>query len=372
MAIISVPKYVLPPTAPFIFGGLTYNTHAMTATGHLVGMVVEIEEAGVLDWFEFRTATVSNNPDNGLRLSFQGLQSDGTPNGTPAQFADVTGTINSNTWYEPDNIMTHDGTGGGTPRTVARGDRIACVIGFPSFVAGDSVQIASLAIATSVTRLNQYVVHFTTSWAAQQGSLPVIALRYSDGTYRTVSACTPSLPASALTTTTYNTGSAADEIALRFQLPTTKRVSGAWVRVDSDNAYDVVLYNNASSVLQSKTMASGQRASTGAGWALVTFDTPQELTANTTYRLSMKPTSGSSISVYDYSIPANTHLGATEMGDEWYFSSRADAGAWTDDDTRVPFLSLVIDGEDEGGASPSGGPGAYLVAPRLIGRGGLL
>jgi hypothetical protein len=374
MAIIDVPRYVLPPMGPFVLGSITYNTHAMTGSAHKVAMVVEIEEAGVLDWFEFRTSTVGNNPDNGLRLSFQNLASDGTPDGVQDQFVDITGTINSDTWQVPSGIMTDDGTGGGVPRTVARGDRIACVVEFVSFVASDSVQVSSLSIATSTTRLNQYVVHFTTAWSAAQGSLPAVALKYSDGSYRTVSGGTPSLPASALTTTTFNTGSTDDEIAMRFQLPISKRVSGAWVRVDSDATYDVVLYNSVSGVLQTKTVASTHRASTGAGWALATFDTPQELSANTTYRLSVKPTSGSNISVYDYSVASAARLDATEMGAEWYLSTRADAGAWSDVDTRVPFISLVIDGEDDGdgGLSPSGGPGQYLVAPRLIGRGGLL
>lgn len=363
MAITTVPRFWVPVPWGTPNGGYSYTTMGMAATGRRVAFVIQCPKAGTLDKFEFRTGTVPNNPDNGLRLSFQDVSlTTGDPDGTQDQFRDITGTISANTWQVP-GLMTSDGTDSGTKRTVAQGELLACVVDFVSFVASDSVSIPYLTIASSVAR-NWYVDNNAdfASYAKVGAGGGVLALKYNDGSYGEFDV--PYWPVSGINSVTYGNGSTPDERALRFQVPVSMRCVGAWAQVDQDGATDLVLYDNASSVLGTISLDPDQRYITSGGYAIGYFASSVTLSANTTYRLSVKPTSATSIILQDFDVPGAAYQACLPGGAQWYLSTRTDAGAWSDTTTKRPLIGLLFDGVDSGGGSTG--------SATLINSGGLV
>lgn len=364
MAITTIPSHFVPsPTYMNALGApVLAATGAINASGDRVAFVVRVPKTGTLDWFEFRTATVSNNPDNGLRLSFQDVDmSNGNADGVQDQFFDYNpGSFSSNTWITPSQVLTNDGTSGGTKRSVTAGQYLACVIDFASFTASDSLGFSLVTSNTSVYDGSQDMYHLDGSAGTytRGGNQPIMALKYSDGTYGEF----PTLamgPFLTFNTRTFNSGSTPDERALRFQVPVSMRVKGFWVRLDPDAAVDVILYDNADNVLGSNSYDPDVRVQTN-GAPFFGYFAPVTLTANTTYRLSVKPTSGSNISIYDFDVTANSRLGAVPGGIEWYSSTRTDAGSWSDTTTNRPYMGLLFDGVDVSAGGGSGGSFAFL------------
>ena len=347
MAMTTVPQFMVPaPWAGYPVSGTT-TAATMNASGDRCAMVLRAPKAGTLHSFEFLTGTVSNNPDNGLRLSFQDVSTaNGDPDGAQDQYCDITGTISNSTWQVPGHALTNDGTSGGTKRTVAAGERVGCVIDFVSFVAGDSLTIAGITPSATTYLRNNYLDDASTGSYVKSSTIVMpIALKYDDGTYGEF-ACGYILPCSSFTATTYSNASAADERALRFQVPVPLRVIGCWIAFDCDGECDVVLYDNASSVLASSSEDPDTRNLASTSIHFFYFNTKVSLSAATTYRVSIKPTSATSLSTTEFNVNANANLGAVPGGTSWYFSSRVDAGAWTDVDTRRPNIGLIFDGVD--------------------------
>lgn len=341
MAQVTIPGGLWMP-APWQVGTAApaHTGLTMDAAAEKYAMIFDVPRSGVLESFEFRTATVLNNPDNGIRISFQNLDASGDPDGTQDQFRDITGTINSNTWFAP-GLITSDGTDGGVKRTVTAGDRLAVVIEFISFTASDSFQIAGLSMVSGSAELldtQNYVDHFTAAWAKNTTVLPLGALKYvTDGF---VPIHDQIYPVQTFNTRTYGNGSTPDEIALYFQVPFSGACDGFWVRSDVDADVDVVLYDSdGTSTLASYTIDSSARITTAGAiyqghWAPVT------LSANTNYRLSIKPTSASTFSLYTLTTNSAALMGGAPGGTAWHRSERTDAGAWSQTTTERPLAGL--------------------------------
>jgi hypothetical protein len=329
----------------------------LNASGEKYAWAFRVPKSGVLETCEFRIGTVSNNPDNGLRISFQDLDSSGNPDGTQDQYRDIAGPFSSNTWITP-GIMSHDGTNGGTKRTVTAGQVLAVVLEFTSFTAGDSINIDVLDHPSAPGGITGFdLIDYLFESAAWSKSLNAgyLALKYETDGYEPVAQ--DMVPALALSSVTYNTGSASDEYALRFQVPCDMQVDGGWVRADIDNDAELVLYDgDGTTVLGSATFDASQRTLTTAHNHNGNF-APVTLIAGVTYRLSLKPTTGSSIILYGWTANSAGLMAAATGGVEWHRSKRADAGSWTDESTERPWMgihvSAVPSGTDVSGLNES-------------------
>jgi hypothetical protein len=358
----TVPQFSIP--SPGTSGALTLTSVTLNASGDRLAFVIQCPKAGVLDQFEFRTAAVSNNPDNGIRLSFQTINlANGDPDGTQSQFRDITGALAANTWQVP-GLMTSDGTDTGVKRTVVAGELLGCVVDFVTFVASDSFAISAL-LQTPQYR-NLYVDDGSAGSYTKSPTLtPLLALKYADGTYAEFTA--QIWPVMAVTDTSFNSGSTPDERALRFQLATAMRAVGVFVTGDFDNAVDLVLYDAADVVLDTISFDPENRLAANKGYIFAYFPAgPHTLTATTTYRLAVKPTSGSSITTGQLDLPSATYQQCIPGGAEWYLSTRTNAGAWTDTTTSRPEIGLIFDGVETGSAPAGGGP------VQLVNTGGLV
>lgn len=296
------------------------------AAAEKVAFIFTVPKTGTLDKIEFRVATVGNNPDNGIRISLQNVDlATGDPDGTQDQFRDITGTITSNTWQVP-GLMTSDGTDGGIKRSVTQGELLAVVAEFVSFTAGDTLSPFTVWAAVNSSGPNfPYGDAFTAAWVKSTiGGFDFI-LKYSDGSYVTT---TYSFPFLVGTTLTVGNATTPDEVALKIAPPVAMTINGAFIHCDCDGDTDIILYDSADTVLASVSYDSNSRVVTGTGPIAVSF--PEiVLSAGATYRLAIKPTTATTLSASSASFSSTTIRDAF-MGDSFSYSSRTDAGAWTD------------------------------------------
>lgn len=333
-------------------------SQALNAAAARNAYVFRVPKSGTLDWFEIRTGTVPNNPDNGLRFSFQNVTAAGIPDNTEDQFVVVAGPFTANTWVVPATVMTDDGTPGGVKRTVTAGEYLACVVRLENFVASDSLNCA--LINGNASGLNAQGTFQTayqsansgTAWTANADNL-IIALKYDDGTYGFAQSTI--IPVSIINSRTINTGTVPDEAGLLFQVPVPCRLKGFYFHYDSNGfAHDFKLYDAAGSVLETVTGLTWTGGSGGsAGYGYYEFATPHDLTENVNYRITLLPTTASSLAYVDFEFNSSAIRAALDGGSTWMKTERTNAGAWTDTNTIRPLVHLVFGGFDD--ASGGGG-----------------
>jgi hypothetical protein len=252
--------------------------------------------------------------------------------------------------------MTSDGTDTGAKRSVTQGDWIACMVEFVSFVASDSVTLASISLSPGRDTSAYTVMEASAIWnKASFATLQLrFVLKYDDGTYANISP--DLLPIATFASTSYADSSTPDEYALRFQTPMDCELSAVMLRATLSQVCDVVLYDSGGSVVF--TVSHDPDFTVGAGSHVIVVP-PTTLTANTTYRLALKPTSGSTVTLYGATVNSNAHLGAFPGGIEHYQSTRVNGGAWTDSTTTRPWIYLFLSGIELGSVGGGGGGGAF-------------
>lgn len=359
MAITTIPMITYPGSMPCQATPGSTNS-VLNAVNDKMAFVFQCPKAGTLDKAVFEVANVANQPDNGIRVSFQDVDpSTGHPDGVQDQYRDITGVIATG-WQVP-GLMTSDGTDTGTKRTVTRGQLIAVVIEFVSFVASDSIAIGWYGFGTHIGfRSPPYISNAQTgTYAKDAQGMPMVGLLYSDGTY----AVTPNGPHPGIPTQiSYNSGTAlADEYALRFKVPFKCRMRGVYHVTDADNNPDLVLYDASSSVIDTMSFVSAIRSSGfGGHYTHLWPNGPHTLDANTVYRISLKP-GASNVVHWSWLVPSSGWLAAMPGGVEWYLSRRVNAGSWTDVQTQVPWASLILDGIEFTSAGGSGGSHPFIL-----------
>ncbi len=204
-----------------------------------------------------------------------------------------------------------------------------------------------------------YTALFTASWAKVSGGGGVCALKYDDG-YHYISGI---FPIETNTNTTFNNGSTPDERGAKFQLPGPIRITGAWIRIDGDANFDIILYDSGGSVQLTHSYTLNERSGTDRGAYDFMFDGSFELAANTVARIVIKPTSGSNITVIQWNVSAAALMDAFSGGQNFHLTTRTDAGAWTDTTTVMPHIGIIYDGI----ADDAGGGAGLLVHPGMSG-----
>ncbi len=339
---------------PHFYGACRRDIHGggvtIDASGEKAAFVFAVPKTGTIDRVGFTTRAVTTAQT--LRA---GLETTDTTNYLPTgtQYGgSAVGTQASpvaDTFYE----VTL-----GTGASATKGDIIALVVQFDATVGNLVIGYIDNEGGGAFTAF-PYVAAYTTSWAKNNGVIGMHSVRYSDGTYEHIGQCVPTSPRD---DTFFNTGSAADEIGNRFTVPSTCRVAGLFSGVNHTGAaIDYVLYEG-STALRTVSLAAGLSAS-GTGYETHLFSTPVTLTAGTVYRLVAKPTTTTNVNVREAIMLNAAMLDMLPGGSDWYKTSRADAGSWTDTNTRrIWALGLLIDQIDDG-ASAGGGVGPRIMTP---------
>ena len=341
---MTIPTYKRVDTTPMTGGT---NGVLMDASGEKAAVILRAPKAGDLSKVWFRTGTVTTGDT--LKVSFQDVDATtGMPDETADQYRTVViGDTDDNIGVTT-GIISSTGADGGVKRTVTKNELVAIVFEFNSYVAGNLYIAYADGIGSSGGPQFPYVaqkVGAGPTWAkVGLASLPAIAIEYSDGTYE----CFGAMPLLSHTAVTYASNTAtADEYAMAFSLPFACRVVGMGCMIDMDGDTDFILYEGTTVRASVSMDKDSGRSSTSTGVLEVLFDASYDITASTAYRIAVKPTTTTSVQIVTFEFSSAAILDSLEGGQEFYHSSRVDAGAWDGDDTaRRPAFWLLIGGID--------------------------
>ncbi len=171
------------------------------------------------------------------------------------------------------------------------------------------------------------------------------ALEYSDGIIEhpvgvLAGAVTPASLA-------VNTGTTPDEVGLLFSPVLTCRCTGWWAHlgVAASAAYEVRLLNASDTVLASTTMSASYTTNAGGRLYSACWDNVADgltLTAGTTYRVVILPTTANTVTCYRFTAYNNAFFDSLGLPGAQE-TTRVNAGAWTDTSAQRFQCGLVVD-----------------------------
>lgn len=190
-----------------------------------------------------------------------------------------------------------------------------------------------------------YTTAYTTGATAS-----TYAIKYSDGSIHGIALSTNTVTVQVRSNTT------PDEVGCVFQVPAQMVCYGAKFHAvgaswGSAATLEVVLYDASNNVLATTTV-SDKDFLDDSNTNNIFFD-GVTLSANTNYRLALKPTTGTSGDIYTpkWTFESTAALAAIPCGDTWQYTSRVDAGSWTDDNVSVCPMGLWVSNIDFSGGT---------------------
>lgn len=343
----------MPDYSPEIFrtpsGGYP-STNAISFTGENINATGnKFAYCGPV-WFAGRTGTkairrvafrfnaVTKAGGSALTVSLQNvsvasspLQPDETQDQTVA-IANGDGTFLSNSWHRTGTFSAD--------RTVAFGEMLAIVFEYDGSgrLGADNFQISRLNNAIAVHG-SSAVTKISGTWAAVNGA-PNIVLEFSDGTFGTLAG---GFPASAVGTLSFNVGTGgADEYGVEVQFPRDVLVDLAnwFMTLASASADAEFLVYSGTTVLATVTLDAAMRATSVGAMASAVTGNPVAFSANTTYRIAIRPTTANPVVLTYFDVADAGHMACHIGGTAWGgLASRLDQGSWAAATaTRRPFL----------------------------------
>ena len=147
-----------------------------------------------------------------------------------------------------------------------------------------------------------------------------------------------------------NTGTTPDEVALKFKFPFPVKIKGWYGRITpaAGGDFQAILYDSdGTTALQTISYDGDIRLSNATGNYIDYFSSSQAILKDTFYRLAVKPTTTTTITLGGNTHTAAAILDALPGGQNLHESTRTDAGAWTDTTTDRPQIGLIIDSADD-------------------------
>lgn len=326
----------------------------LDADGEKLGFIVQAPKAGTLHKVHFLTGTVTEEDD--LKVSFQGIDADtGKPDETADQFRVVTLLDTNDNATLSTGIMTDDGTDTGAARTVTKGERLAIVIEFNSYTDGNlNIAGRGSGIPFHTNGMN-YCTHKTAgAWGAHTAQ-PIVALEYSDGSF----AWLPMNPGAVARTVsaTYNNTSTPDERGNIIRVAAPMQVTGLWAVGIFGADVELVLYDSDGTTPLMTCSIDKDLAGGIANPCLYApiGSTTVTLAKDTNYRMAVKPTSASGITIYSEQYGSAARLDQASGGSSIHQTTRTDAGAWSETTTNRYLCGVLTSGYDDGAGGGGGG-----------------
>lgn len=357
MALQSFGRMLWPsPVQHLGFTGISSSTsYQINGTGHRIGWVFPVPMTGTITKAGVRIHTCATAVTS--RIGIYTVDGSGNPTTTGyGGSATPYGTFTpaANTYFE----VTL-----GASCSATAGDTAALVVEFDS-TAGD--MFVSGMNGTTMTAMG-YPNKFSGTWGKVSfGGTICGHIFYSDsgGTYPDIGIAPFT---GAVATANYNSGSTPDEYALRVTLPFTARVAGIWhnFATAAGADYEAILYTGTTAQATEAVDGDFAGGTTQHGIRHAIFPTPYTVTAGTTVRAAIRPTTANNVTYRRYTVFAANSEQSLGMPQGTCQSTRTDLGAWSDTTTIVPSIGLIIDQLDDG----VGGGGAAIP---LIGGGLIL
>lgn len=228
-----------------------------------------------------------------------------------------------------------------TAPSLAAGDEFAVTI-----VRGDSANLnvnqrIALSTSTAVSRFPYADRETGSAWTKANGPV-VIGLKDSNGVPIEM---LDVLPVKTITAAAYNTGTTPDEVGNKVSFPVPLKICGVNFGATpvANGGYQVVIYDGANNAILTTTrdmdvsiVSAGRQAVPLAGeWTVSPY---------ATYRVVIKPTAAVNISVQDFTTHDSTWMPVFPLGEWMDFTTRTDAGAWTDATDRLVPMSFSLCG----------------------------
>lgn len=324
-AILSGHVYI--PAASAI--GVSTSNTSMSAATDIVATLCEIPKTGNITGIKFGLATVTTG-------------------------CTVIGTIETVTASIPTGTLYH-ANATGTVVVANTDDNTTKTITYTSFAAtrGDLVALklavssgtpSAMSIRTSATTVLggfpcQYQnIATVNAWST---SVSDILITYDDGDVVPIS----TLPKANNTSLNVSSSTSPDEVGVKFVMPFSASSDGWCFRTASSagaQPIDIVLYDSADGVVATHSFSGAGIAGTGINSNIQGYwSSDVNLLKGRTYRLVIKPTTTTSWTTMlslSSNIPAFGAVGSTSA----QYTSRTNAGAWTDSSTGIVSIHLRL------------------------------
>ena len=356
----------------------TANSFVLDAAEELIGYVVTMPKTGTLKKIGWRINSVSS-PVLTARVSLETItQTIGQPVATLDEdkvlyAANAVSADISN----PAAGVRFDAINGATGISVTKGDRIAITIRIVSYTSGSIsahyAQYGGFApfAGHNSLRTNAYTFTYVGGgWALFH--TPHITLEY-DGEFVPVPFTMPVQLTG--TTLSWDKDDNPDRRGMKFSMPFTCKLGGAFFYYDGDADTDLILYEPDGYTVATGfpiTLNKNDRTANSLGWYFLEFPTPPTITADADYRFVFLPKESTNCTMYLVNPTddgAISGLTAYQEGSRLVYTSRNGAPssgdkAWTDSTTQKTTVALFISEID----IPTGGSGGiYMPSPRMIG-----
>lgn len=345
MTLVSLPSPILWPGiavtvagAPTIAAGPTVD-----AAGEYIAYVFCAKEDMVVSHVGFRAGTSTGSPTIEVRI--ETVDASGLPSGTlwATNTNGTTGTVSSNT-----NVLQALTASA----SITKGQVFCVKIAYASGTS-QVIQVINNINTIPSASLPYIVTNTGTPTKSAFGNnSSLVALGSSSTTFYHVPGA---YPLSAAGAGTFNNTNSAKR-GLRFTPPMNCRVIGIrWFSASAVGDYNAVIYSDAGSELSSSSTAFDGDYSGGIVATSVYFDNPVTLTAGTTYRAAIEPSSATNVNVSTITLPTVNYRTSSPAGTTAHYTTFATA-TWTDTATdTLPLLDILIDQVDDGAGSGGGG-----------------
>ncbi len=325
---------------PLAWGGTGITSFTLDAATDQAEYIFQAADAITITRLGYRLTTLTGASPT-FKISLQGVDASGNPDGTikgggsPASKNFTVSGSNSWNWLTLDNSYT-----------CARGEFLAIVI---SYVSGTIDGSNNVSFGQTISNSVAWATPYTIGNNAGVRTRASGAMIYGYGTTTRAYG----RPLQVVRSTIYSSDTAStDEFALRFIFDpnfwSTYSVLGMRFSGTSGAAgktIKMILYDG-TTVLQDMTWDTDVcfAAATTRGHELF-FDeaTLSTLSAGKEYRISLQPqATATNMQFHGMEFAAAADMDALPGGQQWYSSTRADAGAWTDVLTVRPLAELIV------------------------------
>ena len=308
--------------------------------------VFQVPKDGNIDAIGFRTEIVTTAPGADMDVRLETVDpATGEPTGTLADTntnGAQTVTDVNNTWYLTALTASYAAT---------MGEYLAVVIVNPSNPDHGDVQITTMPLDQNA-RI-PYVIHETGGTWTKHFHCPMFAIRYDDASYPHIHRVWPyENDAQDI----YGSDDAPTYRGNRFQLPFPAKVTGVWYQIDTDGAFEIILYDSdGSTPLGTFAVSNLIRNLTTAALNYFTFSSTITLAKDVDYRIIARPTTTTDIRMDRMIMNAAAQVGAISGGTKWIKTTATTPGSWTDVDTERFMIGLQISAlpDDAGGGGGS-------------------
>lgn len=345
MTLVSLPNPIyFPNFGDMNNAAIIFTSSTLSGAGQYRAYVFSANQDMTLSNVAFRVGAVAGSPT--ATVTIETLDASGLPSGTlwATNTSGTTGTLTANTFAN--QALT-------AAATITKGQVFCVKIAFAS---GTSFILQHISLQDPFETNLPYAVVNTgtpTKSSLSGGLVPLVALGSSSTVFYRVPGI---MPIDSTGGGTFNNSTAGAMRGMVFTIPMNCRAIGVrWHSSNSVGDYNILLMDNSGTELSSSSTAfSGvDSAASTNSTSSAFFDNTVTLTAGTTYRIAVQPTTTTNVNVSSLVMTSTNFKGAFPGQSTLSYATFTTGGGWVDTTTQVPLMDLIIDQVDNGSGGGS-------------------